>query len=103
MKKIAGKIQQMTQRADELRRVVEGVPPKIAQVKQAIAATTGQVQKLRSDIMSSVGVLRAETDAQIVETLREIDGKLDVLKEAGCRLERADLDLGPTRRLIVHL
>jgi hypothetical protein len=103
MNKIVRKIQQATEKAEEIRRVVEGVPPKIAQVKQAIAATAGEVQKLRGDVMSTVGTLRVENDTQVLEALREIDAHLDVLGEAGCHVERVDMDLGPTRRLVVHL
>lgn len=103
MKKIATKVQEMARKADEIRRVVEGVPPKIAEVREAVASTVGHVQKLRSELMTGLGTLRLENEAQLVESLREIDANVAVLREAGCRLERTDLDLGPTRKLVVHL
>jgi hypothetical protein len=103
MNKIVRKIQQATEKAEEIRRVVEGVPPKIAEVRAAFAHTAGHVQKLRGDVMNTVGTLRVENDAQILDTLREIAAHVETLQEAGCRLERVDMDLGPTRRLVVHL
>jgi len=103
MNKIVRKIQEASARAEEIRRVVEGVPPKIAEVRQAIAQTAGQMQKLRGDVMTTVGALRLENDGHILDTLREIDAHVETLADAGCRLERVDMDVGPTRRLIVHL
>lgn len=103
MKRIATKVQEMARRADEIRRVVEGVPPKIAEVREAVASTVGHVQKLRGELMTGLGTLRLENEGQMLESLREIDRNVEVLREAGCEVERADLDLGPTRKLVVHL
>lgn len=103
MKKFTTKVQQVARRADEIRRVVEGVPPKIAEVREAVASTVAHVQKVRSELLTGLGTLRVESESQLMESLREIDSNVNVLHEAGCRVERVDLDLGPTRKLVVHL
>ncbi len=103
MKNITSKVQRLSQRAAELRQAIESVPPKISEMRGALSAATGQVQKLRADILSNVATLRAETDTQLIAALREIDDNADVLAQAGCLLERADMDLGPTRRVTVNL
>lgn len=103
MKTITGKVQRLAQRAAELKQLAESVPGKVAEARATLATATADVQKLRADIISSVGTLRAETDTQLITVLREIDGSADVLAEAGYLLERTDLDLGPTRRVTVTL
>lgn len=103
MKTITGKVQRLAQRAAELKQLAESAPAKIAEARATLATATSDVQKLRADIISSVGTLRAETDTQLISALREIDGSADVLADAGYLLERADLDLGPTRRVTVTL
>lgn len=103
MKRIPEKLQRLSQRAAELRQTLQNVPPKIVAVRESVAAATAEVQKLRADVLSSVATLRAETDEQLLGTLREIDGGVEVLAEAGCRLDRVEMDLGPARRLLVHL
>lgn len=103
MKKLASKVQRLSQRAAEIRQAIESVPPKISEIRETVATTTGQLQKLRSDIVSSVATLRAETDPQLLATLGEVDGMGDVLAEAGCRLKGVEMDLGPSRRLVVRL
>ncbi|HEY1109084.1 MAG TPA: hypothetical protein VGE76_10645 [Opitutaceae bacterium] len=103
MKTITGKVQRLAQRAAELKQLAESVPGKVAEARATLATATADVQKLRADIISSVGTLRAETDTQLITALREIDGSADVLAEAGYLLERTDLDLGPTRRVTVTL
>lgn len=103
MKKLVTKVQEMGRRAEEIRRVVESVPPKFAEVRAAVSSTVGHVQKTRNELMTGLGTLRAESEAQLLESLKEIDANVAVLEEAGCRVERVDLDLGPTRKLVVHL
>ncbi len=103
MKTITGKVQRLAQRAAELKQLAESAPAKIAEARATLSAATADVQKLRADIISSVGTLRAETDTQLISVLRKIDGSADVLAEAGYLLERTDLDLGPTRRVTVTL
>lgn len=103
MKKFTDKVHRLSQRAAEIKHMIESVPPKVSEIRDAVTAATGQVQKLRADIISSVSTLRAETDTQLLSALREIDEAADVLAEAGVRLEGVDMDLGATRRLIVQL
>jgi len=103
MKKFTDKVQRLSQRAAALRQTIESVPPKIAEMREAFAASTGQVQKLRADLVASVSTLRAETDVQLIAHLREIDAGVEVLEEAGCRLHVVELDLGPQRRVVTRL
>ena len=103
MKNITSKVQRLSQRAAELKQFVEGVPPKLVEVRAAVKDATGQVQTLRADVIASVATLRAENDTQLIAALRELDAGAEVLVEAGCLLDRVDMDLGPTRRVVVNL
>lgn len=103
MKRFVSKVQNLGQKASEIRDALERVPGKVADIQQAVANAAGHIQKLRADLAASVGTLRAETDAQLVETLREIDSSTELFAEAGVRLRGVDMDLGPARKLIVQL
>jgi hypothetical protein len=103
MKKFSDKVHRLSQRAAEIKHAIESVPPKIAEIRDAAIAATGQVQKLRADILSGVSTLRAETDTQFITALREIDSAAEVFHEAGCELAGIDLDLGPARKIRVTL
>ena len=103
MKKITQRLQTLGQKATELRHVIESVPPKVVEIREAVTAATGQVQKLRADIVSSVATLRSENDTLLVTALHEIDQGTEVLAQAGVRLEGVDMDLGASRRLVVRL
>ncbi len=103
MKKFASRVQRLNQRATDLRQALENAPPKIDRIRQAVTSAVGQVQKLRADIVTGVATLRSENDEQLVVMLREIDGATEVLEEAGAFLVGVEMDLGPNRRLIVHL
>lgn len=103
MKRFAQKVQRLSRRAAELQQVVQGVPPRIVEIRDAVTAASTQVQKLRSDIAASVGTLRSETDAQLIATLQALDSHATVLGAAGLRLDRVEMDLGPHRRVVVRL
>jgi hypothetical protein len=103
MKRFAQKVQRLSRRAAELQQVVQGVPPRIVEIRDAVTAASTQVQKLRSDIAASVGTLRSETDTQLIATLQALDGHATVLGAAGLRLDRVEMDLGPHRRVVVRL
>ncbi len=103
MKRISDKVQRLGQRAAQVRQTIESLPPKLTHMRSAVANTTLEVQKLRSEIMTSVGTLRAENDDQLIAALREIDGGKETLAAAGCSVGTVDLDLGPTRKLVVRL
>jgi hypothetical protein len=103
MKKIAGKVQRLSQRAAELRQAAAAVPPKLMEIREAVTGAAVELQKLRADLVATVSTLRAETDAQLMDRLREVDASADALAEAGYALEGVDFDHGPARKLRVFL
>jgi hypothetical protein len=103
MKKFTERVQRVSQKAAEIRQTIERVPARVAEIREIGAMATGEVQKLRTELVSSLSTLRAETDDQLVTALREIDGDSETLLEAGFRLRGVDMDLGSVRRLKVHL
>ena len=103
MSKFSRRIQRIGAAATQVRQGIEAGPARVEQLRNAVADTASQLQKLRGDITLGIATLRAETDPQLIEILREIDGARDVLKEAGVELRGVDLDLGPNRRVLVEL
>ncbi len=103
MKKILHKIQDLGQKAVQLKQAVEAVPAKAAQLRESVLMTAGQLQQLRHDVQSSVTGLRADSDDRLAQALREINDSADTFLEAGYELTGVDMDLSPVQRLIVHL
>jgi hypothetical protein len=103
MKKIINKIQDLSQKAAQLKQAVESAPAKAAQLRESVLMTAGQLQQLRHDVQSSVSGLRADNEERLVQALREINDHAETFLEAGYELTGVDMELSPTQRLIVHL
>jgi hypothetical protein len=82
---------------------MQQVPPKVAEIREAVAATAGQLQQLRVDVQSSVANLKADSEDHLSHAMQEINGSLDVFLEAGFELGGMDLEISPVQRLLVHL
>ena len=103
MKKFISKIQSLSERAAELQAAVKSAPPKFAELREAVALTTGQLQQLRADVEQGIGDLKADNDVQVIDSLREINSSVLVFQQAGYELSGVDVELSPLQRLIVHL
>jgi hypothetical protein len=103
MKKFVHKVQELGNKAAQIKAAIESVPPRVGEVRQAIAATASQFQQLRSEVQSNVTTLRADSEEKLIETLTEIDGNAAAFREAGYDLYDVEMELGIPQRLIVHL
>jgi hypothetical protein len=103
MKKFVHKVQELGSKAAQIKAAIESVPPRVAEVREAVAATASQFQQLRSDVQSNVATLRADSEEKLIETLTEIDGSAGAFREAGYELYDVEMELGIPQRLIVHL
>jgi len=103
MKQFISKIQNLSQKAAEIKAAMHQVPPKVAEIREAVAATTGQLQQLKSEIQYSVADLKADHEGHLSEALQEIDSSADVFAKAGLALNGVDLEISPVQRLLVHL
>jgi len=103
MKKFVHKVQEIGNKAAQIKAALESVPPKVAEVRQAVAATASQFQQLRNDVQSQVTALRADSEDKLIETLREIDCSVATFREAGYELFDVEMELGIPQRLIVDL
>jgi hypothetical protein len=102
MKRITQRWQNLTQKAAQFKQVVESVPPKVADIRDAIASTTGQIQQMRADVQNAVAGLQADTEERLLQSLREIDLAAPTFREAGFELTGVDMELGLNRRLLAH-
>lgn len=102
MKRITQRWQNLTQKAAQIKQVVESVPPKVADIREAIATTTGQIQQMRADVQNAVAGLQADTEERLVQSLREIDLAAPTFQAAGFDLTGVDMELGLNRRLLAH-
>lgn len=102
MKKFIHKIQDLSQKAAQLKQVVEAAPGQAAQLRDTVLMTAGQLQQLRLDVQSSVTGLRADSDDRLAQALREIHDNATVFEEAGYELVGVDMELSPIQRLVVH-
>jgi hypothetical protein len=103
MKKFVMKIQDYGQKAAQLQQAIKNVPPKIAEIREAVAMTTGELQQLRTNVQSSVTGLIAGDTASLSLALKEINGAAEVFEQAGYALDGVDMELSPSQRLTVHL
>ncbi len=97
------KVQALGNKAAQIKAAIESVPPRVLEVREAVAATATQFQQLRSEVQSNVTALRMNREEELVEALREIDARSAAFREAGYELHDVEMELGIPQRLIVHL
>jgi hypothetical protein len=103
MKQFISKVKNLSQKAAEIKAAMQQVPPKVAEIREAVAATTGQLQQLKHEIQFSVADLKADQEDSLSEALQEINSSADVFEQAGFVLDGVDLEISPVQRLLVHL
>lgn len=103
MKKFIHRIQDLSQKAGQLKEALEGVPGQAAQLRDTVLVTAGQLQAMRKDVQASVAGLRAENDGRIAAALNEIQAGVDEIRKAGYELSGVEMELDSVQRLIVLL
>ncbi len=103
MKRFISRVQNLSQKAAEIKAAMQQVPPKVAEIREAVAATSGQLQQLKSEIHYSVADLKADQETALSEALQEINGSADVFAKAGFVLDGVDIEISPVQRALVHL
>lgn len=103
MKKFIHRIQDLGQKAGQLKEALEGVPGQAARLRDTVLVTAGQLQDMRKDVQASMAGLRAENDDRIAAALNEIQAGTDEIRKAGYELSGVEMELDPVQRLIVLL
>lgn len=103
MNQFISKVKNLSQKAAEIKAAIQSVPPKVAEIREAMAATTGQLQQLKSEIHHSVADLKADQETHLSEALQEIHGSAEVFAKAGFVVSGVDLEISPVQRILVHL
>jgi hypothetical protein len=103
MKQFMSRVKNLSQKAAEIKAAIQQVPPKVAEIREAVAATTGQLQQLKSEIHYSVADLKADQEDSLSEAMQEINSSVDVFAKAGFVLNGVDLEISPVQRMLVHL
>jgi len=103
MKQFISNIKNLSQKAAEIKAAMQQVPPKVAEIREAVTATAGQLQQLKSEIQFSVADLKADQEDHLSEALQEINSSVDVFAKAGFVLSGMDLEISPVQRTLVHL
>ena len=103
MKQFISRVKNLSQKAAEIKAAMQQVPPKMAEFRETIAATTGQLQQLKSEIQYSVADLKADNEDRLSEALQEINGSAEVFRKAGFLVTGVDIEVSPVQRMLVHL
>ena len=103
MKQFISNIKNLSQKAAEIKAAMQQVPPKVAEIREAVTATAGQLQQLKHEIQVSVADLKADQEDSLSEALQEINNSREVFEKAGFALDGVDLEISPVQRLLVHL
>lgn len=103
MKKFIQRVQDLSQKATQLKQVVEAAPAQASQLRDTVLMTAGQLQQMKRDVQSGVMGLKADNEGHLARALQEIHDHRATFEEAGYALSGVDMELSPTHRLIVHL
>lgn len=103
MNKFFHRIQALRDKAAQVQKFIDNAPVKAAQFRDAVQATTGQLQQLRSDVQGSVAALKTDNEVSLAQILVELDQGVGVLARAGYDLTGVDLEQGLLPRAILHL
>ena len=103
MKRIVKGVQTLNERAAQLTAAASQLPSRVAELRAAMTATSGELQHLKSDIQMNVADLQVDREDELGEALAEIAAHAPVLAEAGYVLDGLDVEISPVQRLIVQL
>lgn len=103
MKQFISKVKDLSQKAAEIKAAMQQVPPKVAEFREVVTSTAGQLQQLKSEIQFSVADLKADQEDHLSEALQEIHNSADAFAKAGFVLDGVDLEISPVQRVLVHL
>jgi hypothetical protein len=103
MKNFIQRVQDLSQKATQLKQVVEAAPTQAAQLRDTVLMTAGQLQQMRRDVQSSVMGLKADNETHLTRALQEIHDNRETFSKVGYALTGVDMDLSPINRLVVHL
>jgi len=103
MKRIVRRVQTLNERAAELTAAAGQLPNRVAELREAMTATSGQLHTLKSDIQVNVAELKVEHEHGLGEAIAEIAGHAPVIAQAGFLLDGLDVEVSPVQRLIVTL
>ena len=103
MKRIIRRVQTLNERAAELTAVAGQLPKRVAELRETMTATTGQLHTLKSDIQVNIADLQMDREDDIGAALVEVAGHAPALMDAGFALDGLDVEVSPVQRIIVQL
>jgi hypothetical protein len=103
MKQIIRRIQSLNESASQLTAAAGQLPTRVAELREAMKATTGELQTLKSDIQVNIADLQIEHEEDIGTALVEVAGHAAVFQQAGFLLDGLDVEVSPIQRMIVTL
>jgi hypothetical protein len=103
MKRIIRRVQTLNERAAELTAAAGQLPNRVAELREAMTATAGQLHTLKSDIQVNIADLQMDHEDDIGAALVEVAGHAPVFLQAGFLLDGLDVEVSPTQRVIVQL
>ncbi len=103
MKRIIRRVQSLNERAAELTAAAGQLPNRVAELREAMTATTGQLHHLKTDIQVNIADLQMDHEDDIGAALVEVAGHAPVFAQAGFLLDGLDVEVSPVQRIIVQL
>lgn len=103
MKQFISQVKNLSQKAAEIKAAMQHVPPKVAEFREAVAATTGQLQQLKSEIQYSVADLKADDEDRLSRALQELNNSREVFAKVGFELSGLDFEISPVQRMLARL
>ncbi|HSH93620.1 MAG TPA: hypothetical protein VK968_05710 [Roseimicrobium sp.] len=103
MSSLSQRMQELSRKAAQLKQAAESAPAKVAELRKTVSTTVGEFRQLRSDVQSAVTTLQTDDETRFVQSLKELDENSEILREAGYVVDEAEIEIGLSSRLVVHL
>ena len=103
MKRIVRRVQSLNERAAELTAAAGQMPNRVAELRQAVTATSSELQNLKNGIEVNITDLQMNREDDLSAALTEVAAHAPVLAEAGFILDGLDVEVSPVQRIIVQL
>lgn len=103
MSKLARRMRNIGQRAAQFSQAVQAAPQQAAQLRQSVLAAAGQLNELRDEVQACFTGVNVDTEERLGQVVAEINENISVLESAGYELVSADIEIMPSRKVILRL
>lgn len=103
MRKFTRRFRDLSEKAQQLKHVVEAAPQQAAELRASVLLAAGQLQQLRGEVQASFAGVYVDSEERLQQVMREINESETVFAEVGYELAGVELEFSPIQRVIIRL